>query len=104
MTYDLLLSDTFKANILREMEYLSSCTSEAKAQETLGAILKRLDALRDFPYLGTSPISPELRNWGARVIIFDRYLVFYKVNEVAKCVVLTFFIPAKTNYLWQIHL
>jgi plasmid stabilization system protein ParE len=103
MTYALLLSDTFKSNLSQEMEHLSSCISLEKAQATLRSILERIGLLKEFPYAGVSPLSLELRNCGLRVLVFDHYLVFYKVNETAKAVILMFFVPAKSNYLWQIR-
>ena len=44
------------------------------------AILK----LQDFPYSGSEPKYAILRKQGYRVLIVERHLVFYKVDEAAR--------------------
>jgi plasmid stabilization system protein ParE len=97
-----MLSDHFKDDLSLQMDYLSKVAPKEVVQKTLDSLLTRVEVLKNNPYLGIEPRSSDIKNWGFRVLILDGYLVFYKVDETAKVVMLSSFFSSKQNYL--IHL
>lgn len=49
----------------------------------LDKIEKAIKNLEDYPYSGSIPKYSTLRRQGYRVLIVERHLIFYKVNENA---------------------
>lgn len=58
------------------------------------AILK----LQDFPYSGSEPKYAILRKQGYRVLIVERHLVFYKVDEAARVVMIYAVVDGRREY------
>lgn len=61
-------------------------------------LYKAIKQLEDFPYLGRVPKYSILRRQGYRVVITDKYMTFYKVNEIKKEVVIYAIINSKREY------
>ena len=55
--------------------------------------------LEDFPASGSIPRYAILRRQGYRVLIVERHLVFYKINEVEKTVTIYAVIDGRREYL-----
>ena len=55
----------------------------------LDKIEKAINNLKDFLYSGSVPHYATLRRQGYRVLIVERHLVFYKVNESQQIVTIT---------------
>src|SRR5574344_414617 len=102
MAYSLMLSDHFKDDLSLQMDYLSKVAPKERVEQTLRSLLERIELLNNNPYLGIEPRSADIKNWGFRVLILDEFLVFYKVNETTKAVMLSSVFSSKENYL--IHL
>lgn len=65
--------------------------------------LDRLEAaimrLADFPYSGTEPRYSILKKQGFRVLIFEKQLVFHKVDDTAKLVTVQAVVDGRSEYL-----
>ena len=64
-------------------------------------ILKMLEEanLRDFPYIGIVPRYQAIAKQGYRAIICKQNIVFYKVKEDSKEIILSIIVPSKRNYI-----
>ena len=62
-------------------------------------ILKRILQLGEDPYIGTNPRYSILRRQGYKVLILEKNLVFYKIDEVNKQVVVYAVIDQRQDYL-----
>lgn len=67
------------------------------------ACLDRMEAeirqLEDFPYVGSIPRYTALRRMGYRYLVSDRWLIFYKVNETTKTVMIYGVFDCRQDYL-----
>ena len=64
----------------------------------LGKLEKAIMNLEDFPYSGVSPRYSTLRKQGYLVLIAERHLVFYKVNEDEKMVTVYAIVDGRQEY------
>lgn len=64
----------------------------------LDKIEHAITQLEDFPNLGTIPKYAILRKQGYKVLIVERHLVFYKVNEDKKVVVIYAVVDGRREY------
>ena len=53
---------------------------------------------KDFPYSGSVPHYATLRRQGYRVLIVERHLVFYKVNESQQIVTIYAVVDGRREY------
>lgn len=54
--------------------------------------------LEDFPYSGSIPKYSILRKQGYRVLIVEKYLIFYKVNDNENVVVIYAIVDGRREY------
>lgn len=64
----------------------------------LDKIEKAINSLEDFPMSGSIPRYSILRKQGYRVLIVERHLVFYKVNEETKEVIIYAVVDGRREY------
>ena len=64
----------------------------------LDKIEKAIGRLEDFPMSGSIPRYSILRKQGYRVLIVERHLVFYKVDESEKVVTIYAFVDSRREY------
>lgn len=64
----------------------------------LDKIEHAITQLEDFPNLGSIPKYATLRKQGYKVLIVERHLVFYKVNEDKKVVVIYAIVDGRREY------
>ena len=57
------------------------------------------ETIQDNPYIGTLPRYAVLKRQGYRVLILEKNLAFYKVNEEKKEVVIYAFVDQRQDYL-----
>ena len=62
-------------------------------------VSKEIRRLEDFPFIGSVPRYAVLRHRGYRYLISDRWLVFYKVNEKERLVIVYAVLDARQDYL-----
>ena len=64
----------------------------------LDKIEKAINNLKDFPYSGSVPHYATLRRQGYRVLIVERHLVFYKVNESQQSITIYAVVDGRREY------
>lgn len=57
-----------------------------------------INRLREFPYSGSIPRYSILKKQGYRVVIVKRHLIFYKVNEENKNVIIYAIVDGRREY------
>ena len=87
-------------NQLREIIFYIADDSGSvdTALNYLDKIEKAINRLEDFPYSGSLPKYAILRKQGYRVLIVEKHLVFYKVNETAKVVMIYAVVDGRREY------
>lgn len=67
--------------------------------EKLDELEKQIMMLGDNPYIGTEPRYMVLRRQGYKVLITEKNLVFYKINEDEKVVMVYAVVDQRQDYL-----
>lgn len=99
MKYEIVRTDTADEGIRRIILYVARNFGNAVAMEKLDELEKRiLDSGKD-PYLGTEPRYIRLKRRGYKVLIVAKDLVFYKVDEAQKRVIIHAVVDQRQDYL-----
>ena len=99
MKYEVIRTDTADAGIRKIILYIAQNFGNTVALEKLDEIEKRILQLGEDPYIGTNPRYSILRRQGYKVLILQKNLVFYKIDEVNKQVVVYAVIDQRQDYL-----
>ena len=99
MEYEVIRTDTADAGIRKIILYIAQNFGNTVALEKLDDIEKRILQLGEDPYIGTNPRYSILRRQGYKVLILEKNLVFYKIDEVNKQVVVYAVIDQRQDYL-----
>lgn len=99
MNYHIVRTDTADAGIRKIILYIAQNFGNDVALQKLDEMEQNLLSLGDNPYIGTSPIYPILKRQGYKVLILEKSLVFYKINEPAKEVVIYAAVDQRQDYL-----
>ena len=99
MKYEVIITDTADAGIRKIILYIAQNFGNTVALEKLDDIEKRILQLGEDPYIGTNPRYSILRRQGYKVLILEKNLVFYKIDEVNKQVVVYAVIDQRQDYL-----
>ena len=85
---------------LRDIIYYISANSGSidTALNYLDKIEKAINHLKEFPNTGSIPRYSILKKQGFRVLIVEKYLVFYKVNEKDKIVNIYAIVDGRREY------
>lgn len=73
--------------------------SENGAKRIREKLTKTLERIRFQPYSGVAAADKSLAKAGFRVVVVERYLIFYKVFENEKKVSVYRILNGKTNYI-----
>lgn len=84
MKYNIIRTDTADAGIRKIILYVAANFGNKFALEKLDDIEERINALADNPHMGVEPRYPVLKRQGYKVLILEKDLVFYKINESKK--------------------
>lgn len=95
----MIRTDTADAGIRKIILYIAQNFGNTVALEKLDDIEKRILQLGEDPYIGTNPRYSILRRQGYKVLILEKNLVFYKIDEVNKQVVVYAVIDQRQDYL-----
>ena len=93
MKYTVIRTDTADAGIRKIVLYI------AQNFEKLDEIAKRILELGDDPYIGTEPRYLILKRQGYKVLILEKDLVFYKIDEENKQVIVYAVVDQRQDYL-----
>ena len=99
MSYNVVRTDTADAGIRKIILYIAQNFGKDVALEKLDEIEKRILELGNDPYLGVAPKYLVLRRQGFRVLILEKNLVFYKIEEENKNVVIYAVVDQRQDYL-----
>ena len=99
MKYEVIRTDTADAGIRKIILYIAQNFGNTVALEKLDDIEKRILQLGEDPYIGTNPRYSILRRQGYKVLILEKNLVFYKIDEVNKQVIVYAVIDQRQDYL-----
>jgi toxin ParE1/3/4 len=99
MKYEVLRTDTADAGIRKIILYIAQNFGNTVALEKLDEMEQKIRELGNNPYIGTEPRYQVLKRQGYKVLILERDLVFYKVNEEEKKVVIYAVVDQRQDYL-----
>ena len=99
MKYKVIRTDTADAGIRKIILYVAQNFGNSVALEKLDEIEKRILELGDDPYIGTDPRYLVLKRQGYKVLILEKDLVFYKIDEEKKTVVVYAVVDQRKDYL-----
>ena len=99
MKYKVIRTDTADAGIRKIILYVAQNFGNTVALEKLDEIEQRIFALGDDPYIGTAPRYLVLKRQGYKVLVLEKDLVFYKIDEENKNVVIYAVVDQRQDYL-----
>ena len=99
MKYEVLRTDTADAGIRRIILYVAQNFGNDVALEKLDEIEGRITILEDDPYIGSDPKYLVLKRQGYKVLILEKDLVFYKIDEDNKKVIIYAVVDQRQYYL-----
>lgn len=99
MKYNIIRTDKLEEQLREIIFYIADDSGNIDiALDYLNKIEKAIKRLEDFPMSGSIPRYSILRKQGYRVLIVERHLIFYKVNEDKKEVVLYAVVDGRREY------
>ncbi len=99
MRYRIIRTDVADSQIRSIILYVAEVFGNQVALEKLKELEESILALAENPYLGTRPQYPALKRQGYKVLILKKNLVFYKVKEEQKEVIIYAVIDGRQEYL-----
>lgn len=99
MKYEVMRTDTADAGIRKIILYVAQNFGNKVALEKLNEIEQRILELGEDSYIGTSPGYLVLKRQGYKVLILEKDLVFYKIDEENKEVVVYAVVDQRQDYL-----
>ena len=99
MKYKVLRTDTADALIRKIVLYIAEILGNDIALEKLNELEASILKLGDNPYIGTDPKYTVLRRQGYKVLILEKDLVFYKIDESKKEVMIHAVVDQRQDYL-----
>ena len=97
--YTVLRTDTADSHIHRIILNIAENFGNDVALAKLDELEKQIMLLGENPYIGTEPRYMVLRRQKYKVLITDKNLVFYKVDEDYKMVVIYAVVDQRQDYL-----
>lgn len=99
MKYRILRTDKAEDQLRETVFYIADDSGSIDiALNYLGKIEKAICRLEDFPMSGSIPRYSILKKQGYRVLMVERHLVFYKVNEDKKEVIIYAVVDGRREY------
>ena len=99
MNYEIVRTDKAEALIRRIVLFVAENFDKATALKKLDELEKGIMMLSDNPYLGEEPRYPVLKRQGYRVLILEKDLVFYKINEEKKIITVYAVVDQRQDYI-----
>ena len=103
LKYNIIRTDTADAGIRKIILYVAANFGNEVALEKLDDIEAGILRLADDPYLGNEPRYPVLKRLGYKVLILEKDLVFYKIDELKKEVIIYAVVDQRQDYLYIIR-
>lgn len=99
MSYRIIRTDVADSQIRSIILYVAEVFGNQVVLEKLKELEESILALAENPYLGTRPQYPALKRQGYKVLILKKNLVFYKVKEEQKEVIIYAVMDGRQEYL-----
>ena len=99
MNYRVVRTDTADALIRKIILHVAEQFDEGTALEKLDELEKSIMLLSDNHYMGEIPRYSILRRQGYRVLILEKDLVFYKIDEKNKLVTIYAVVDQRQDYM-----
>lgn len=99
MKYEVLRTDIADSLIRKIVLYVAENFGSAVALEKLEYLEKSIMNLENDPYIGVEPKYSVLRRQGYLVLILEKDMVFYKVDESKKKVIVYAVVDQRQDYL-----
>ncbi len=99
MNYKVLRTDTADALIRNIVLYTAENFGNETALSKLEDLERSILKLAENPYIGTAPRYTVLKRQGYKVIILEKDLAFYKINENRKEVTVYAVVDQRQDYL-----
>ena len=99
MKYNIVRTDTADAGLRKIILYIAQNFGNDVALIKLDEIEDRIQQLGDNPDLGINPRYLVLKRQGYNVLVLEKDLVFYKVNEARKEVTIYAVVDQRQDYL-----
>lgn len=99
MKYKIVRTDTADEGIRKIILYIAQNFGNGVALEKLDEIEHSILNLGDDPYIGTDPGYLVLKRQGYKVLILKKDLVFYKIDEIKKEVIIYAVVDQRQDYL-----
>ena len=97
--YEIMRTDTADMQLHNIILNIAENFGTDVALEKLDAIEEQIMMLSDTPYMGISPKYPILKRQGYRVLILEKDIVFYRVDEELKRVIVYAIVDQRQDYL-----
>ena len=99
MKYEVIRTDTADAGIRKIILYVAQNFGNEVALEKLSELEECILGLGEDPYIGTEPRYLVLKRQGYKVLVLEKDLVFYKIDEENKKVVIYAVVDQRQDYL-----
>lgn len=100
MKYAILRTDKASDQLFAIIQYIAESSGSIDvALNYLDTLEKEICKLATAPHLGSYPRYSTLRKQGYRVLIVQRHLIFYKVNEAKEQVIIYAVVDARQHYV-----
>lgn len=97
--YTVLRTDTADALIHKIILDIAEKFGADVAIDKLDELENQIMLLADNPYMGTEPRYMILRRQGYKVLVTEKNLVFYKIDEIQKVVTVYAVVDQRQDYL-----
>ena len=97
--YTVLRTDTADALIHKIILDIAEKFGADVAIDKLDELENQIMLLADNPYMGTEPRYMILRRQGYKVLVTEKNLVFYKIDEIRKVVTVYAVVDQRQDYL-----
>ena len=99
MSYKIVRTDKFNDQLTDIIMYIRDTFSKKEAVDYLNYLETIMNNLKDFPYIGVVPRYQCIAKQGYRAIICKQNILFYKINEETKEIILNIIVSSKRNYI-----
>ena len=99
MKYEVIRTDTADSLIRKIILYVAENFGDDVALEKLDCLEESIMNLGDNPYIGVEPKYNVLKRQGYPVLILEKNLVFYKVDDNKKQVIVYAVVDQRQDYL-----
>ncbi|MBQ7641308.1 MAG: type II toxin-antitoxin system RelE/ParE family toxin [Acholeplasmatales bacterium] len=99
MGYKTVRTDKFNDQLIDIIMYIRDAFSKKEAVDYLDYLESIINNLKDFPYVGVVPRYQAIAKQGYRAIICKQNILFYKVKEDFKEIILSIIVSSKRNYI-----